>query len=136
MTPNRAERIADFIRAELASVVLREMRDPRVSMLTVTDATVSRDFAVADVFVSSVMAQDETARRELVAVLGNAAGFLRSAIAKRHGWRKTPRLRFHYDELPERGARLEALIDQAVRTDRDRAELAVDDRPRVDSHGS
>ncbi len=117
MTPDRAERIADYIRAELASVVLREMRDPRVSMLSVTDAHVSRDFAVADVYVSSVAAVDEAAQRELVAVLTKAAGFLRSAIAKRQGWRKTPKLRFHYDHLPERGARLGSLIDRAIRAD-------------------
>ena len=59
MTPDRAERIADYIRAELASVVLREMRDPRVSMLSVTDTQVSRDFAVADVYVSSAAATDD-----------------------------------------------------------------------------
>lgn len=118
MTPDRAERIADYIRAELASVVLREMRDPRVSMLSITDTQVSRDFAVADVYVSSVAATDEVARQELVSVLNHAAGFLRSAVAKRQGWRKTPKLRFHYDDLPERGARLGALIDQAVRADK------------------
>lgn len=118
MTPDRAERIADYIRAELASVVLREMRDPRVSMLSVTDANVSRDFAVADVYVSSVAASNKAAQEELVAVLTNAAGFLRTAVAKRQGWRKTPRLRFHYDDLPERGARLGALIDHAVRLDK------------------
>lgn len=117
MTPDRADRIADYMRAELASVVQREMRDPRISMLSVTDTQVSRDFAVADVYVSSVAANDEAARRELVAVLNNAAGFLRSAVAKRQGWRKTPKLRFRYDDLPERGARIGALIDQAVRAD-------------------
>ena len=117
MTPNRAERIADFIRAELATVVLREMRDPRVSMLSVNDVTVSRDFACADVYVSSVAAADDAAKSELVAVLTKAAGFLRTAIAKRQDWRRTPRFRFHYDDLPERGARLHALIDEAVRLD-------------------
>ena len=117
MTPDRAERIADYIRAEVASVVQREMRDPRVSMLTVTDTHVSRDLAVVDVYVSSVVTTDERAQRELVGVLTKAAGFLRSAIAKRQGWRKTPRLRFHYDDLPERGARIGALIDKAVRAD-------------------
>lgn len=117
MTPARANRIADHIRAELASVVQRDMRDPRVSMLSVTDAQVRRDFSVADVYVSSVTAADKAAQQELVAVLNQAAGFLRTAMAKRQGWRKTPRLRFHYDELPERGARIVALIDHAVRVD-------------------
>ena len=121
MTPDRAERIADYIRAELATVVQREMRDPRVSMLSITDAHVSRDFAVADVYVSSVAQTDEAAKRELLAVLTKASGFLRSAVAKRQGWRKTPRLRFHYDDLPERGARIGALIEQAVRADQGNA---------------
>lgn len=122
MTPDRAERIADYIRAELATVVQREMRDPRVSLLSITDTQVSRDFAVADVYVSSVAATDEAAQRELVSVLAKAAGFLRSAVAKRQGWRKTPKLRFHYDDLPERGARIGALIDQAVRADKGNAQ--------------
>ena len=130
MTPDRADRIADFIRAQLASVVMTQMRDPRVSMLSVTDVTVSRDFGVADVFVSSVAATDKAAQQELVAVLRKAAGFLRTAIAKRQGWRKTPRLRFHYDDVPERGARINALIDHAVSLDRDNVHA------RSDSHGT
>ncbi len=130
MTPDRAERIADYIRAELATIVQREMRDPRVSLLSVTDTQVSRDFAVADVYVSSVAATDESAQQELVSVLTKAGGFLRSTVARRQGWRKTPKLRFHYDDLPERSARIGALIDQAVRADqgneRERARSARD----------
>jgi len=130
MTPDRADRIADFIRAQLASVVLTQMRDLRVSMLSVTDVSVSRDFAVADVYVSSVEATDKAAQQELVAVLRKAAGFLRTAVAKRQGWRKTPRLRFHYDDLPERGARINALIDHAVSLDQSNVQA------RSGSHGT
>lgn len=117
MTPARAQRVADFIRSELSAVILREMRDPRVSMLSVTDARVSRDLAFADIYVSSLAASNDAERGELLAVLDGAAGFLRSAIAKRQRWRTTPRLRFHYDDSVVEGARLEALIDRAIDAD-------------------
>ena len=117
MTPERANRVADFIRAELADIVPNQMRDPRVSLLSVTDARVSRDLGVADIYVTSLAARDADERAALVGVLNGAAGFLRSAVAKRHAMRTTPRLRFHYDELIEGGPRLESLIDRAVQAD-------------------
>ena len=117
MTPERANRVADFIRSELADIVQNQMRDPRVSLLSITDARVSRDLGVADVYVTSLAAGDVRQRTELIEVLNGAAGFLRSALAGRHAMRTTPRLRFHYDELIEGGPRLEALIDRAVEGD-------------------
>ncbi len=117
MTPDRANRFGELIRAALADVVLTKMRDPRVSMVSVTEARVSRDLGFADVYVSSLAATDAKARQDLLNVLNRAAGFLRSAIAKRHDLRTTPRLRFHYDELVEKGPRLEALIARAVHAD-------------------
>ena len=117
MTPERVNRVADFIRSELADIVQNQMRDPRVSLLSITDARVSRDLSVADVYVTSLNARDDEERAALVEVLNGAAGFLRSAVAGRHAMRTTPRLRFHYDELIEGGPRLEALIDRAVDAD-------------------
>ena len=90
-------------------------------MLSVTDARVSRDLAFADIYVSSLAASNDAERGEILAVLDGAAGFLRSAIAKRQRWRTTPRLRFHYDDSVVEGARLEALIDQAIDADRARS---------------
>ena len=125
MTPARATRVAELLRAELAAIVRTQMRDPRVSMLSITDARVSRDLGSADIYVSSLSVLDAAAgdhvedhavdgRADLVAVLNRAAGFLQSAVARRHDLRKTPKLRFHYDDLIESGPRLEALIDEAV----------------------
>lgn len=126
MTPARATRVAELLRAELAAIVRTQMRDPRVSMLSITDARVSRDLGSADIYVSSLSALDTSSgdhvkdhsedhgKADLVAVLNRAAGFLQSAVARRHDLRKTPKLRFHYDDLIESGPRLEALIDEAV----------------------
>ena len=122
MTPDRAHRVAEFIRAQLAEIVRSEMRDPRVTLLSVTDARLSRDLAVADIYVASLATRDEASRDALVAVLNRAAGFLRTAVARRLDLRATPRLRFHYDVLPERGSKLDALIQQAVLSDEQRAD--------------
>ena len=130
MTPQRANRVADFIRGELADIVQNQMRDPRVSLLSVTDARVSRDLGVADIYVSSLSVSGDDERAELLAVLNGAAGFLRTAVAARHSMRTTPRLRFHYDELIEGGPRLEALIDQAV--DADAGQGSAQDAQPVD----
>ena len=114
MTPDRADRVGAFIRAQLADVIRNKMSDPRLPLLTVTDARVSRDLGVADVYVSALADVDLDAKTEAVAVLNHAAGFLRSSIARRHDLRTTPKLRFHYDDLAEQAPRLDALIDQAV----------------------
>ena len=103
-------------------MLLRGTGDPRFGLTSVTDVRVSRDLAVADVYVSSLSASSESERTDLVHALRNASGFVRSGIAQRDGLRKTPRLRFHYDDLLESGPRIEALIDEAARMDDARPE--------------
>ena len=110
-------RVADFIRDELASIIHREMRDPRVGMVSVNEARVSKDLSWVDVYVSSFETTTQEERDELVMVLNNAAGYFRSELAKRHSMRTTPKPRFHYDEVVERGPKLESLIEEAIRSD-------------------
>jgi ribosome-binding factor A len=110
-------RVADFIRDELARIVQFEMRDPRIPMLSVNDARVSKDLSWVDVYVSSFETQTESERDELIRVLNEASGYFRSELAKRHSMRTTPKPRFHYDETVERGPQLEALIERAVKAD-------------------
>ena len=110
MTPERSARVADFIRAELAAIVQKEMRDPRVALLTVTDVRVGRDLGRAEVFVSSLTTTDAAAQAALEGVLNRAAGFLRNRLAARGALRATPRLRFRYDDSLERGPRIDALL--------------------------
>jgi ribosome-binding factor A len=114
-------RIADFIRDELAAIIQREMRDPRVGIVNVNEVKVSRDRSYADVYVSSLQTTTVEDRAELISVLNKAAGFFRSELAKRHSMRTTPKIRVHYDELIESGPRLEALIQKAVKADEDAA---------------
>ena len=105
--------------------MLRGAGDPRFDLVSITDVRVSRDLSVADVYVSSLSADSDADRVGLVDALRNAAGFIRSEVAQRLGMRRTPRLRFHYDDLLESGPRLEALIDEAV------ARGARGDTPRM-----
>jgi len=126
----RELRVADFLRRELASIMRSEMRDPRVGIVSVTDVRVSTDLSIAKIYITSVGAsagtsvgkgnadpEEDASRKELLAVLNKAAGFLRSALARQHTMRTTPKLKFYYDDLIEQGARMESLIDKAVRAD-------------------
>ncbi|MEM1434046.1 MAG: 30S ribosome-binding factor RbfA [Pseudomonadota bacterium] len=110
-------RVADFVQQELAQIIRSEMRDPRVGMVSINDVRVSKDLSYADVYVTALGCDDETAQRELIDVLSRAAGFLRSTLARRHSMRTTPRLRFHHDDAAVRGPQLEALIERAVHED-------------------
>ena len=120
---SRDLRVADFLRDEVSRILHRDMRDPRVGrFVIVNDVKVSKDLSYADIYVSSLQDNDAGAQAELVAVLNGAAGFFRTELAKRHTMRTTPKPRFHYDELVERGPRLEQLIGLAVTQDQQRAE--------------
>ena len=125
---SRDLRVADFVRDEVSRILQRDMRDPRVgSFVSVNDVKVSKDLSYAEIYVSSLQANDAKAQAELVDVLNRAAGFFRTELSKRHTMRTTPKPRFHYDELVERGPRLEELIGKAVTQDQQRAEVTVDE---------
>jgi ribosome-binding factor A len=95
------------------------MRDPRVGMISVNDVRVSRDLSSADVYVSALDCRTSEDQRALEDVLNHAAGFLRTRVAQGNTMRTTPKLKFHFDEVWARGARVDALIDRALASDRE-----------------
>lgn len=111
----RNRKIADAIQRELSEVIRLELRDPRVSMVTLTDVEVARDNAHAKVFFTSLgtEAQVESCQHGLQ----SASGFLRSQLAHRLTIRTVPQLHFEIDVSIERGVRLSKLIDDAVAED-------------------
>ena len=115
-------RVADFVREELAGIIHRQMRDPRIGSVSVNHVRVSKDLAFADVYVSSLDTPEAEQQRRLVAVLNGASGFFRSQLAGRNTMRTTPKPRFHYDVSIERGPRLERMIAEAVAADRSMAD--------------
>lgn len=117
----RTDRVGDQLQKELAVLIQREVKDPRLGMVTVSGVTVSRDLGYADVYVT-LLGEDSPERvAENLKVLRQAAGFLRGQIAKRIKLRHVPELRFHFDESVVRGHRLSSLIDEAVQSDRARS---------------
>ena len=107
----RPQRIGDLIQRELSDLLAREVRDPRVGMVTLTSVDVSPDMSHAKVFFTLL---DKDHLDEVQEGLGRAAGFLRSQLAKRMQLYSIPELRFQYDESIERADRLSRLIDSAV----------------------
>lgn len=116
----RTDRVADQLQKELAVLIQREVKDPRLGMVTVSGVTVSRDLGYADIYVTLLGEQSPERIKENLQVLKRAGGFLRSQVAKRIKLRHVPELRFHFDETVVRGQKLSSLIDEAVASDQDR----------------
>ncbi|HEU4923421.1 MAG TPA: 30S ribosome-binding factor RbfA [Burkholderiales bacterium] len=108
----RPQKLGDLIQRELSELLQRELRDPRVGMITITGVDVSPDFSHAKVFFTVLERQRLEDARE---GLRRAAGFLRSRLARRIKLYTTPELRFEYDESVERGDRLSRLINSVTR---------------------
>lgn len=91
-------------------MLIREVSDPRLQQIFITDVKVDRELAFADVFVSAVEGAERSA--EILAGLKSAHGFLRRALAGRIELRTFPRLRFHWDPTPEKADQIEKLLVQ------------------------
>jgi len=119
---SRTQRVADFLKQELAGLIQLELRDPRIGMISVTGVEVSRDMSYAKVYVTVLGKDTEEEAASSLEALNHAAGFLRSQIAKINNARTTPKLRFVFDRSIGRGAHMSRLIDDAVASDREQAQ--------------
>ena len=108
--PNRSFKVSDQIQRDLSELIARELKDPRVGMVTLQAVEVTPDYAHAKVFYS-VLVGDVDATQE---ALTQAAGFLRSGLFKRLHIHTVPTLHFIYDRTTERAADMNALIAKAV----------------------
>ena len=108
--PNRAFKVADQIQRDLTELIARELKDPRVGMVTVQSVEVTPDYAHAKVFFS-VLIGDPT---ECETALNQAAGFLRNGLFKKLMIHTVPTLHFQFDRTTERAADMNALIAKAV----------------------
>ena len=115
----RTRRVGEQIQRELAELIRVELRDPRLGMVSISSVQVSRDMAHAKIHIS-VLGKDEQVSDSL-SVLNNAAGFLRHKLGKILHMRVIPVLRFYHDRSLEEGARLGALINKAIASDKGNA---------------
>lgn len=109
-TPNRGFRVADQIQRDLTELITRELKDPRVGMMTIQSVEVTPDYAHAQVYFSLLKGDPS----ETAAALNQAAGFLRNGLFKRLHIHTVPTLHFHFDRTTERAADMNALIAKAV----------------------
>ena len=103
----RTSRVGENVRDALVEVFRHDLTDVKVGFSSITGVDVSPDLRFARVFISGLK-EDET--RDVVKALQNARGAVRRYLGKRIHLRYTPELDFKYDEAPERGGRIEALL--------------------------
>ncbi len=109
-TPNRAFKVADQIQRDLSELIARELKDPRVGLVTLQGVEVTPDYAHAKVFFSLLTGDPEQTQQGL----NQAAGFLRSGLFKRLHIHTVPTLHFVYVRTSEKAADMNALIAKAV----------------------
>jgi len=113
---SRTRRVGEQIQRELAVLLQREVRDPRLSQVTISAVEVTRDMSLATVYFTVLGEKEKVA--PIQQALEKAGGFLRHALGERMVMRSLPHLKFVYDESISRGATLSSLIDEAVAADR------------------
>ena len=113
----RLQRIADRIREEISEMLVMEIADPRLRGVTITEVTVDRELAYANIYVSSVDGSDHA--DEILDAFEHAKGFIRSQLAGRIDLRTHPSLRFHWDSTPERADKIDRIINSLHQEEND-----------------
>ena len=110
MPSTRPSRVGDQLREEIAELLARQVHDPGIGFLTITQVKVSPDLQVARVYYTTL--GDDKARRESAKALGRATPFLRRQIGSRLRLKRVPSLEFFFDESIERGDRIERILHE------------------------
>ena len=119
MRQNRAARVGDEIQKIISQLLLTEIKDPRVPMMTsVLEVRMSSDLTHANVYLSVYGSAKE--KQECMAAMERASGFIRTQVAKRIKLRVAPELHFKLDESIEKGMELMDLIDRTMKEDQSR----------------
>jgi len=108
-TYKRADRVADQIRMEVADILMRKIKDPRVHSVTVTGVELTADLRIAYIFVTTM--ETEEAERDIFAGLSKASGFVRAELGRRLTLRYLPEVIFKKDVSGLRGDRILKLLD-------------------------
>jgi ribosome-binding factor A len=112
MSKIRQQRTAEQIQVILSELIVREMNDPRLQDLTITEVTIDRELQYADVYVHAL--GDETKRQEVMQALEKASGFFRHELAQRVSLRTTPQLQFRWDPTLAHAETVNRILDGLV----------------------
>jgi ribosome-binding factor A len=96
------------MRQELSEMLIRELNDPRLKQIFVTDVKIDKELAFADVYVSAL--EGVSRSKDVLAGLESASGFIKRTLASRIELRAFPRIRFHWDMTPENADHIEKLL--------------------------
>jgi ribosome-binding factor A len=110
MPGRRPERVAEQIKEEVSQIILGDMRDPRVELVTVTHVKLTPDLRHAKIYVTSMGAEEQV--RDSLSALNSASGFIRRELGAALRLRYTPELHFVYDEAVETAARIEQILKE------------------------
>ena len=106
----RQEKVEELLKAEISDMIRRELKDPRIGFVTITDVEVTPDMRFAKVFVSVLADEDE--RRANLKALQSGAKFMRGELGKRIRMRTIPELEFRLDNSAEQGTRIFELLQK------------------------
>lgn len=125
---NRSRRVGELIQRELASLLAKEVKDPRLSLVSITAVDVTRDMGLARVYYTVIDTQashldnqkSSELKERVQQGLSKASGFLRYELGQRIQLRTVPRLDFRYDESILHGAHMTQLIEDVIESDKKR----------------
>jgi ribosome-binding factor A len=112
----RTDRVSQEIQKEIAMIIQREVKDPRLGMVTVNAVEITRDLAYAKIFVTFFTLEGQNVD-ESIKILNEDSSYIRTLLAKRIKARIMPELRFIYDSSMVEGVRMGNLVDKAVAED-------------------
>ena len=132
MATRRIERLNGLLRGEISELISRELKDPRLlrGMLSITGVSVTADLHYAKVFVSVLGTEQD--RKDALAALHSASGFIRKALAERVQIRHMPELNFVLDLSMERGERIMKLLHEIRAEDEQTGAAQRESRPELD----
>lgn len=116
----RPQRVGHELQKEIAIILQREIKDPRLGMVTVSGVELSRDLSYGKVFVTFLNDSDPEVVTQGLKVLNDATGYIRSLVGKAMKLRIIPELKFFYDESLVEGMRMSNLVSQVVQKDKNR----------------
>ena len=117
---SRTDRVAQQVQQEIAMILQRDFKDPRVGWVTVSAVEVSKDLAYVTVFVTLLGQEDQQEKIEAtIEILNKAGGFFRSEIGKRMRLRIVPEVKFAYDDSLVTGIKMSRKVDEAINKDKD-----------------
>jgi len=125
----RRDRVSGLLRRELAVLIQRELKDPKVGFVGVSDVEVTRDLSLAKVYVTHY---DPQQAAESLKALNRSSGFLRARLGEMLRMRVIPELRFLHDDSVERGERIDRLIEAATHPEHEVTEESSADAAAVD----